>query len=82
MPAPRSVRLRVTLELLDEQGNTIIAAPSDTFVTNTKLSIIESHPPGPHLDADSNTVAQQAFQMCRDSYRRIVLAVTSKGQAA
>ena len=82
MPAPRSVRLRVVLELLDEHGNSLIAAPSETFVTNTKLSIIESHPPGPHLDSDSNTVAQQAFQMCRDSYRRIVMAVTNKGEAA
>lgn len=84
MPAPRSIRLRVSLELLDERGQPVIAAPSETFVQGSRLAEIEAMMVRGQiapLDGDNNAVAQQAFNLCRDSYCRIVAALTTKGEA-
>lgn len=82
---PRSVRLRLSIELVDEHGNVVIAAPSDTFVQGSRLSQIEDMLARGQvlpLDADNNAVAQQAFNLCRHSYQRLATALMNRGEAA
>jgi hypothetical protein len=81
---PHSVRLRLSLELVDERGSTIIQAPSETFVQGSRLGNFEAVLASGHsvpLDADSTMVAQTAFNLCRDSYKRLATALMNKGEA-
>lgn len=85
MSSPRSVRLRVSLELVDEHGAVVIAAPSDTFVQGSRLGELEAQIGRGQvmpMDADNNMVAQVAFQLSRDSYKRLATALMSRGEAA
>ena len=82
---PRSVRLRVSLELVDEQGNLIGQAPSETWVQGCRLAdlnvyLARGHVPA--LEADGVAVGQQAFNMCRHSYQRLATALMNRGEAA
>lgn len=81
----RSVRLRLSIELVDANGQVVIAAPSDTFVQGSRLGELEAHLarglPVP-LDADNNMVAQTAFNLCRESYKRLATALMNRGEAA
>lgn len=81
----RSMRLRLSLELTDENGATIIQAPSETFVQGSRLANFEAVLASGHsvpLDADSTMVANVAFNLCRDSYKRLATALITKGEAA
>lgn len=82
---PGSVRLRVIVELLDERGQHIIQAESQTFVQGSRLAGLPDQitrgQPQP-LDADNNSLAQTAFNLCRDSYKRVATALMTRGEAA
>jgi len=80
-----SVRLRVSIELVGKNGQTIGSAPSDIFAQGTRLGTLETQIARGQvlpLDADCNTVAQQAFNLCRESYKRLATALMNRGEAA
>ena len=82
----RSIRVRVSVELVDANtGQTIGGAPTDTFVQGSRLGDLEAQMARgqfPPLDADSNMVAQTAFNLCRHSYQRLATAIMNRGEAA
>jgi hypothetical protein len=82
---PGSVRLRVIVELLDDRGQHVIQAESQTFVQGSRLAELQTQIARGQfqpLDTDSNTVAQTAFNLCRDSYKRVATALMTRGEAA